>query len=163
MKRVQVAAGLVLTLTVVAACGTYPGPESASSSTPTPPQVISDSLVGLQQCQAHVGQGGQLMAAYDSTAGIVASWMERLEGGSSFGTPSTWRNPSTMTVWVCYVDGPWQVPGPPQNPPYDRGVIFVGANGAADQGPVGHSSNMPLSPPSSSGTIPTPAPVSGSR
>jgi hypothetical protein len=88
----------------------------------------------------------QLDAAFDSTAGIVAVWWEKLAGGPSTGIRSQWRDyPATMIVTVCYLDGQWNVPVPrPPKTPYTRGIIFIDENGVVMQGPVGNAQTLPI-------------------
>jgi hypothetical protein len=137
---------------LLVACGTAPS-QNANEAAASTPQPVIDSAAGLSRCNAWNQNRGnfQLEAAYDSTAGIVAAWWEKLAGGTSTGLRSTWRQyPASLVVTVCYFHGDWHAPGPrPPTIAINRGIIFVGANGVIDQGPVGNDQRLSLVRPSS--------------
>lgn len=146
MNRMLIVLAIVSAV-MLAACGRHAGTNRpiAEAATSIP---VHDSDVGLQRCNGIAHSPYSLVAAYDSTASTVAVWTENLAGGSARGVRSPWRSYSpSMVVTVCYIDGPWAAPVPPHLPPYDRGILMVGANGVVEQGPVGYQQTMPLTRP----------------
>lgn len=96
-----------------------------------------DTQAGQARCLAQMSATvQQLEAAFDSTAGAVASWRrQQLPGEIS----EPWSNYSaTMVVTVCYVHGGFGASF--TGIPYNRAVVIVGSNGYVDgRGPLGSS------------------------
>lgn len=131
-----------LALLAVSGCGSlHIGPGSAA---PTSNPVPADSAAGVAACnQWDTSRGSQfqLVAEFDSTAGTVAAWAERLYGATGYTSP--WRQYApTMAATVCYFDGPWAIPCPPPLPPatpaaLHRDEAILLANGLQSMGPYG--------------------------
>jgi hypothetical protein len=131
--------------TVLAACGrvTSVAPGSLTPS-PSPIVPISDSQPGLQRCLAWQGNARayQLEAAFDSNAGAIAAWRDKL-AGSNASFPVQNNDPALVGT-VCYFRGSWAVPAPPGNTEvWDRGIIFAYADGSTVAGPVGNAEGAP--------------------
>jgi hypothetical protein len=150
-----IASGILFAAFGLSGCGgvSTNGPAASPSETIVP---VYDSNAGLNACQSwSSARAGayQLEAEYDSTAGTVAAWEERLAGD---GFSSQWRNyPGFMAVTVCYFRGQLGLSGPPPPSPAtpppapDRGVILIGANGFVADGPRhGYHTTTPLERPS---------------
>jgi hypothetical protein len=112
----------------------------------TPIVAIVDSSAGLARCQSWQATAPkfQLEAAFDSTAGEIAGWLNNWVGQDQFAVHGS--NPA-MKATVCYLHGPWDPPQPPgRNLVFDRAIMFVYADGSIVQGPFGNGEDQQPDP-----------------
>lgn len=139
------------------ACGEAIPPPGAASSTPS-----VDSTEAAAACDTH-GQAN-LLAAFASTAGVVAAWQDNTElqvaqANSASVTRlsiSPWHDRAANTgVYVCYWEGSFAAGGPPNCPnftPPTRAIVVVDpADHLIREWLFGFDNDLPIQRPSSNG------------
>jgi hypothetical protein len=105
-------------------------------------------------CDGKLG-GGRLVAAFESTAGVVADWVENVAYPDAPRGVSAWRQlPPKAPAYICYFDGQFAITRPApapcatEGPPVDRAVILLDGSGAATPpSKYGPSNAIPLARP----------------
>jgi len=103
-------------------------------------------------CHGKLGDA-RLVAAFDSTAGVVAAWTENVAFADAPHPPSPWRQlPASAPAYVCYFDGQFASPGGPVGasvpPLVGRALLLIDASGTV-LGPskYGPADSLPLNRP----------------
>jgi hypothetical protein len=95
----------------------------------------------------------RLVAAFDSTAGVVADWTENVAFPDAPHPPSPWRQlPASAPAYVCYFDGQFASPGGPVGasvpPLVGRALILIDATGTQlGSSKYGPAESLPLNRP----------------
>jgi hypothetical protein len=103
-------------------------------------------------CDGKLGSA-RLVAAFESTAGVVADWTENVAFADAPHPPSPWRQrPASAPAYVCYFDGQFAPPGGPVGasvpPLVGRALLLVDASGAVlGSSKYGPAESLPLNRP----------------
>ena len=105
-------------------------------------------------CDGKLGSA-RLVAGFESTAGVVADWVENVAYPDAPRGLSAWRQlASNAPAYVCYFDGQFAVTRPPpppgatEGPPFDRAMILLDGSGATIlPSKYGPSNAIPLARP----------------
>lgn len=135
------------------------GPAGTSPTTsPRVPVIGGTAPIGDISARSACGgnlSGARLVAAFESTAGAVADWVENVSyPDAPHVTSSAWRALApTSPAYVCYFDGQFASPGGPApggSPPplVGRALLLIDSSGT-QLGPskYGPSDSMPLARP----------------
>jgi DNA-binding beta-propeller fold protein YncE len=131
---------------------------AASGPTTSPRLPVIGGVAPIGDVAARVTCDGKLgtarlVAAFDSTAGVVADWTENVAFADAPHPPSPWRQlPASARAYVCYYDGQFASPGGPVGasvPPLaGRALILVDASGAVlGSSKYGPAESLPLNRP----------------
>jgi hypothetical protein len=131
-------------------------PASGPTTSPRLPVIGGVAPIGdvaaRVTCDGKLGTA-RLVAAFDSTAGVVADWTENVAFADAPHPPSPWRQlPASARAYVCYYDGQFASPGGPVGasvPPLaGRALILVDPSGAVlGSSKYGPAESLPLNRP----------------
>lgn len=129
-------------------------------ATPSPSVPVSGATpigdnAARSACDGKLGSA-RLVAAFESTAGVVADWVENtVYPDAPHVASSEWRRLApTAPAYVCYFDGQFATPGGPYSPGASvpplvgRALILIDSSGT-QRGPskYGPSDSIPVAPP----------------
>lgn len=144
-----------LTAATVAAALVVGGGIAGAAARNGTPTSVGGSPNAKAKCQASgvgIGTVSEVRGAFPSTAGRVAAWQERWTARDGHPGPSQWRaHAADEQVTVCFFDGDFPTPRPPEMRPdkgmAERYVTIVGADGAAVPFVAGFKDTVPVESP----------------